>query len=700
MRTPEAGPTPAQRIQGPYFPFIDGLRAIAVLAVIGYHLHEPWLPGGFTGVDVFFVISGFVVSASVSGWQHGGVSAFFAYFYARRIRRILPALLACLLLTAIASMLFIPHAWLSSANDWTGLFASFGLSNLFLAFHDETYFAPVAAFNPYLHTWSLGVEEQFYLLFPLLFFAWTRNRRGRRLSMWAIAVLGLLSLVDAYGRTASNPSMAFYLTSTRFWELAAGVLLFQLLGRQRAGIETPRAQWIAALAAWLFLALMATGFVICSSERTPFPEAWMPVLATAGLIACLRLARDDACLKRVLASRLPRYIGTRSYSLYLWHWPVFVVLRWTSGLDHPVAGIGALLLTFALAETSYRCIEQPLRRTRHGSGWPRQQVIAAGLALMACSAVLTVTTVAARKWLSLSTVSRNPEIWYPRYVSTVTDRPGCTLVQSRRQVGSGSARTFERAGCSTLARDARRIFAIGDSHTLSYMTLLSEYALRSGATLVVYPNLNCNFATLQGWRETPRCNIQNRDALADIQAHARSGDVLFLASLRLDRLSDQWALSAREDAWPSMSTEYATQDRLAAAKRLRDDLEPLAKLGMAIVFEAPKPLFHTPPFRCSDAFNAGNPICRFGNSELRARIEAYRQPVLETLEGLAQALHGHVWDPLPGLCEATRCVSTRGDKPLFFDGDHLSAYGNDLLYPSFAAMIDALPQAPSAKSTH
>ena len=212
-------------------PHIDGLRAIAVLAVILFHLDPAWLPGGFTGVDVFFVISGFVVSASVHRLPPLSLGQSMLRFYARRIRRIAPALLACLLLTAVASVLFIPESWLSEASDKTGLMAFFGFSNWVLAAIGNDYFAPKAEFNPYTHTWSLGVEEQFYLLFPLLFLAWARGVRGRWISLGLFALVSAASLLHAavLGLREAPPSWAFYATSTRLWQLGVGVLLFQLL---------------------------------------------------------------------------------------------------------------------------------------------------------------------------------------------------------------------------------------------------------------------------------------------------------------------------------------------------------------------------------------------------------------------------------------------------------------------------------------
>ena len=177
-----------------YFAHIDGLRALAVLSVVIYHLNAAWLPGGFSGVDVFFVISGFIVSASVGARERENLPAFAIYFLARRIRRIAPALLVCLLLTTLFTALLVPNAWLSEANQKTGHYAFFGLSNVILARTSHDYFSPIADFNPYMHTWSLGVEEQFYLLFPALFFLWSHGGRWRQAS---IGLLGFAFIGSA-----------------------------------------------------------------------------------------------------------------------------------------------------------------------------------------------------------------------------------------------------------------------------------------------------------------------------------------------------------------------------------------------------------------------------------------------------------------------------------------------------------------------
>ncbi|MBV5290890.1 MAG: acyltransferase [Curvibacter lanceolatus] len=165
---------PSIRPNASYRPDIDGLRAVAVLAVLVFHLRASALPGGFLGVDVFFVISGYVVTGSLLGQRGLGFWRLIGEFYAKRFARILPALCAVLLASALGATLLVPQSWLSELSDKTGLYAYLGLSNWVMQSNADTYFAPRAEFNPYTHTWSLGVEEQFYLLAPLLIYAFMR----------------------------------------------------------------------------------------------------------------------------------------------------------------------------------------------------------------------------------------------------------------------------------------------------------------------------------------------------------------------------------------------------------------------------------------------------------------------------------------------------------------------------------------------
>ena len=683
-----------------YYPHIDGLRAVAVLAVIIYHLHGAWLPGGFAGVDVFFVVSGFVVSASVGHWNRGGFAAFLGYFYSRRVQRIAPALIVCLLATSLASTLFIPTAWLSTANEKTGLYAFFGLSNYFLATHRENYFSPTTDFNPYTHTWSLGVEEQFYLLFPLLFFAWTLSLRGRRLSTTLFALGLATSMLWAWWLARSDASAAFYLITTRFWELGAGVLLYQglaLCGRRFDA--PPRAvTWWSAGGAWLALAVLAVGMLQSRPGQYPLPGALYPVLGTLGLLGFLHGREPRGLLLRTLGSRIAVYVGRISYSLYLWHWAVFVLMRWTFGLESVACRIAALALTFALAAASYHVVEQPLRYSARLRRWPRRGVIVAGLLTVAASCWLSTQLIALRPSLSLNTVVRHTADWYPAAVTSSPQQPDCRLGTQVTNIAGGFLVTYTRSSCAAPAEPVPRVFVIGDSHTMAYTSMLTEYVVQTGASVLLYNNGGCPFLSLQPEREGGACPANAAAASSDMLQRAQAGDVLFLPSLRLARFSNQFAATEEKRTWDAMTGSDALARRRAAEAPAIAALQPLIAKGMRVVLEAPKPVFRAPPFRCADWFNRGNPICQPGLSMPRETLERFRRPVLDGFDRIAAALPAvSVWDPLPILCPGSTCEVQHEARPLYFDGDHLSAYGSRLLLPHFERYL-ATVTAPAPAS--
>ncbi len=678
-----------------YVPHIDGLRAIAVLAVIAFHLKAAWLPGGFTGVDVFFVISGFVVSASVHRLPPLPLGASLLRFYSRRLRRIAPALLACLLLTALASVMFIPESWLSEASDKTGRMAFVGFSNWVLAGGGNDYFAPRAEFNPYTHTWSLGVEEQFYLLFPLLFLAWSRGGRARWLSLGLFAAATAASLAWAM-TLSSQPEQAvraFYVTTTRFWQLGVGVLLFQLLhvrgdAHAATGQSGPMAPLWSVLSAAM-LALLGWSLWSARAGHSPWPDGQHVVLATALLLLSLH-HHPRSLVGRMLACAPMRRIGLLSYSLYLWHWPVFVLMRWTIGLDTPARMLAALALVFVLAWLSWRFIERPFR----GSLAPRLRPgrwVAVGIAALLVGAGVQVALYKQAAHVSLSTVSRHPLDWYPYAKGVKQDYPDCRLQRGQEDFDGGSMRVFQRGQCTRPLPQGMpaQVFVAGDSHAMAYVELLQRLALEGGVTVRLYGRGGCPLVSLQQWRN-PAAGCPDYDASvrADIARRAGPGDVVLLSSLRLPRLADQFE---RYDAGAAQESEHSAQ---AAAGRVREieqaiaQWRPLADAGVRILLEAPKPVLPAPPYRCSDRFNAGNAICAGGLHIPRTTMEQFRAPALQGLRAVAAGLPGaRVWDPLPVLCEADVCASQRDGRPVFFDGDHVSGHGNRLLLPSLKAEL-------------
>jgi len=685
-----------------YFPHIDGLRAIAVLAVILYHLKASWLPGGFTGVDVFFVISGFVVSASVDRLPAVGGWAGLARFYARRMRRIAPALVVCLLVTAMLSALLIPESWLSETSDKTGRMAFVGLSNWVLASTGNDYFSPRTEFNPYTHTWSLGVEEQFYLLFPLLFLAWAKGPRGRWLSLGLFGVATVASLGYAVfrARQGGHEIDAFYLTTTRFWQLGAGVMLFQLLalsGRFTPPPVPPRGvSWRSPL---LLLSLLALGYGLWSARpgHSPWIDGLWPVLGTLGLLGLLQRS-PGGWIGRALGTTPMVTVGRLSYSLYLWHWPVFVLFRWTVGLETLATGAAALLCVALLSWLSWRWVEQPLR---HGARWrvSNARWVAVGLGVLVLGAGLQTALVKTQQYTSLSVVSRASLDWYPYAKGLKKERPECRVRVRNVAVAGGQARLYERGECPGRSASTRQLFVAGDSHALAYHEMLQRLAVLDGAPIRLYGSGGCALVGLRAWQgPNPACEAYARNVLADIQSRAQPGDVVLLAGLRLPRLSEQYALFDVVQVRAEHLSEAADAGRTAEGAHWVEQLTPLAERGVRIVLEAPKPVLPAPPYRCSDVFNRHNPICAHGMTIARSEIEQLRAPVLAGLQQVAAGLPGaSIWDPMPLLCPGAQCLPTRDGKPLFFDGDHLSGYGNRLLLPDFQAHLRRLePTAPAA----
>lgn len=352
---------------------IDGLRALAVLAVIANHYHASLLPLGYLGVDVFFVISGFVIAGALAGRTDESLGAFLAGFYARRVKRLLPALMLCVAITALLTAFFVP---MPGGYLKTGFFALFGLSNLWLFHQSSDYFADSTALNPFTHTWSLGVEEQFYFVFPILF--WTVMRfLGVRGVVWAVAVLSAVSALSWGWAVVNEPIAAFYLPVFRFWEIGLGAGLF-LLGVEIKGRVARHAATLKVLCMAGQIALMA-GLVPVGGEL-----ARMLVVVLSGVL--VMLTGPEAAPAWVLRGRGAVYLGGLSYSLYLWHWPVMVLFAWTVGFSGATVWL-ALGLAIALAHLSHRWVEQPLRHAKWGRTPWRECLVGLGLAGVAGVAV-------------------------------------------------------------------------------------------------------------------------------------------------------------------------------------------------------------------------------------------------------------------------------------------------------------------------
>jgi peptidoglycan/LPS O-acetylase OafA/YrhL len=484
---------------------IEGLRAVAILLVVAFHAGVPGFSGGFIGVDVFFVLSGYLITGLLRREfaQRGEIRL--TEFYARRIRRLLPASCVVLVATIVASrILYSPleQVGFASTSTTTALYSS----NLWFAKSAVDYLASSADENPLLHTWSLAVEEQFYLVWPfLMLFALRLQRRRPWFSLAKVlGAAGLVSLVLSLWLTRKVQPWAFFGMPTRGWEFAIGglgaLVPASYLESRRRG-----SRWLVAVG---LFATVVSGLVI--TRRTPFPgfAALVPAVATGmALVGGAGAAGGTAV--RLLGCAPMRWIGQRSYSWYLWHWPVLVLGIAMLRTPQLTTRVLLALLSLVAAAVTYVFVENPIRYYRPATRHPRFTIAAAAVATLA---------IATGAWRWHAEAKRaNGDPAQRRYFAAAedgVDLKGCHL---------GFAET--RAGAcdfGSVAADST-VVLFGDSHALQWFPALEGIAKRRGWRLVSLTKSGCPSADVAVFIERldrvyTECNEWRRETLRRIVA--------------------------------------------------------------------------------------------------------------------------------------------------------------------------------------
>ena len=344
---------------------IDGLRALAVVPVILFHAGFELFSGGFVGVDVFFVISGYLITTIlIEDIENNRFSL--VNFYERRARRILPALFFVMLVCIpFAWMWMLPYQMIDFSQSLVAV--SLFASNI-LFWSENSYFATDSEEKPLLHTWSLAVEEQYYVLFPIfLLLAW---RFGKNRVFWLIVVMSAISLLVSEWGWRNEATAKFYLAPTRAWELFAGSIAAFVV--QKRGVKSNNALSLTGLAAIIFA-------ILAYDKTTPFPGVYalIPVL---GVVLLILYADKETLVARLLSTKALVGIGLISYSAYLWHQPLFAFAR-IRLLEQPSSGLMLALcvLSFLLAVASWKFVEQPFRNRKHFS---RQFIFFSSIAMV------------------------------------------------------------------------------------------------------------------------------------------------------------------------------------------------------------------------------------------------------------------------------------------------------------------------------
>ncbi|MGI9325772.1 MAG: acyltransferase family protein, partial [Pseudomonadales bacterium] len=457
---------------------IDGLRAVAVIPVVLYHAGMPQFSGGYVGVDVFFVISGFLITSLILP-EIAQARFSFKDFYARRIRRLFPALFAVALLCCIPAYLLLMPVELEDFGQ--SLATTTVFSSNFLFFSEAGYFEGPAEQKPLLHTWSLAIEEQYYLLFPALLVL-IRKRLAARFQLCTL-MLFIASLGLSIYSVVYHPTAAFYLLPSRTWELLLGSLLAMGM------VQASENRWVTELGAGLGLVLIIIA-VFAFEPTTPFPglAALLPCLGTALLIYSGQ--RRHTLVGRLLSLGPVVFVGLISYSLYLWHWPVLVFAKHYAIRELQTSeALLLVLLAFALAIASWRYVEQPFRGKQ---GWlTRGQLFktTAGVMLLAIAAGLVFDEsegLPARLSSDVQQIAKFADDKPP-------ERKRCEGIPSE-------ALTYERL-CRVADNDVLPSFIVwGDSHASMLMRAVRAAAAEHG--------LNGLSATTNGC--PPMLNIANK----------------------------------------------------------------------------------------------------------------------------------------------------------------------------------------------
>lgn len=725
-----------------YRPDIDGLRAIAVLAVIANHTDTRLAPSGFLGVDIFFAISGFVITSSLIKRERTNLKSMLLPFYGRRIKRLVPALLSCIL---ISSLIFSLVSATPATNLWSGIWAAFGLSNIHFYQEQTDYFSPVSELSLFLHTWSLGVEEQFYLIYPFIFwFALQRKRltqlllstlaiglicamavskisarsalaflpeqlRSMGLGPYLILLLTVGGLFISFARLRAHPwtksygylalsisilstfsffgfiilthaqsKAAYFLTTYRFWELGAGCLL-ALSVNLLAATATPASTRSSLLGRhWLSLASM-TAMISCFF----LPVSWKIVttpLMIGLTVLVLGITTDDrpssTIVDGLLRNHTMVYLGLISYSLYLWHWPLLVLTRWTIGI-HWWSVIILLPLTLFASFASYKWIESPLRRARWASS--DQTTIAFGFTAQLITAGSLVTVLS----------QANNSLYTGNKANRAADLASLSASNTSlnvRTCGSEVLAALQKCIVPPQKKDKASIILLGDSHAGHLYPAMGAILERTGIGIKTYNtagNSHQPFPTVDFGKgnayldRLPAKAAQINAFYAAIKPSIKKGDIMVIAIdwSRYFNLADP---------------EHDSNFRRWRLK-LNDLATELSHRHAAVVIFTPLPHFHS----------GGGPNCerqwfRPWTPESCSASIPYSEASAKS-KALIEALHlfasrhrnAKVYDPTPLFCneQQNKCMNGNSKSTYFIDANHLSAQSEIIVANGITAFL-------------
>ncbi|MCI4064591.1 acyltransferase [Micromonospora sp. R77] len=648
---------------------IEGLRAVAVLLVVLWHAGVPLLPGGFVGVDVFFVISGYLITTAMAAevTTHGRLSL--SRFWGRRAKRLLPSSALVLFAALVLGYLFLPDIrWRSTASDVVS--SAVYMINWRLAAQSVDYLAAEQAPSIVQHYWSLAVEEQFYLVWPVLLAVVARLSRRRggatfgRLAAATVGVVWLASLAWSVLLVQTEPGRAYFVTTTRIWELAVGALLALWPFRRLSGALAPAAGWLGLAA--------VAGSAVAIDASTPFPglAALPATIGTALVIAAGPAGRYGPVA--LLRLRPLQFLGGISYTLYLWHWPLLVAL--TAQLETPGLAARLAVVAFAavLAYLTSRFVERPIWRSRALSVRPRA-ALAVGVACTAFSicAGLTFPAVAVTPTGGAGG-SRGGPAFVPDLSSARSDLPSVYADGCHGNQADTTVRTCTYGP----ATGTLTVALIGDSHAAQWVPALQAVAERRNWKLVTHtksscPVLDVEVAVAAGASRRPydSCVTWNRGLGPALAADRPDLIVTSSYSYEAIRAGRPLTGGANDTALvASMRRTWTGLARLAPVVVLRDTPAP----GRDVA-------------DCVSAHREQLTRCAVPRDEALAGIGPLQVAAAQGLPGVSLV------DLTDVICPTERCAPVIDGVLVYRDAHHLTATYARTLAPRLAERLPALP---------
>ncbi len=693
---------------------IQGLRAVAVLAVVLFHAGLP-LPGGFTGVDVFFAISGFVITAMLMRQQASEGRIRFGRFYLRRFLRLTPALALTVTVVALLAFLLQNPFGAQQTTARTGLGAMLLSANLVIAHASGDYFAAAAETNPLLHTWSLSVEEQFYLVFPaLLGLGWWLVARGRRSA--AIVVVGLvgaaslaMSIMWSHGSTflpgladyfGGATTWAFFSPLTRSWEFAAGALLALLLHRIPAPTKA------TGLAGGLVGALGLVVAFVAINDTMAFPGiiAAVPVLATVLVIWAGSGASEPGFITRSLSVRPVVAIGDWSYSWYLWHWPFIVFVALLVPMS-ATAKVIAAALSLIPAVLSYRFVETPLRALKPRTRLRATATIGTMIAIPLAACIVLLLGANTGWGLTPPPASTSIDTGSST-TATTADDPGAAaddIADGDGEVAEGEGGTLRsqhavvKAGCVNSDFDpltcrfgpadaSGTLLIAGDSQAYAIADGVIAAGEQLGLDTVATSHTGCPFLAREssGVHNYP-CREWQKQVL-DFALETKPAAVV-IANRTAGYLHPEWGwrTAQTDEGKRAESPDEAEQAWQAGLEPI---LRKLTKAGIPVIVMGTVPEMTGYSDQTSVVSNL------FGKATFeipRDKAEADSASAIELDASLAREFPGvTLIDPIPLLCRESTCAASDGDTPIYQDETHLAVPGSLRLTPSLITAYKAI----------